>query len=122
MTVDPLSWSPHGVGKGEHILRLHAEEMFAEAERIARRSDADTVSAAHVDMAAKHLRLGRRSTLFADVATNGGLTLLGLAGGTLISIGVATEPMGTIGWWALGLAVVSALFAGAGFAARAIAR
>ncbi|MBD3778168.1 MAG: hypothetical protein IE923_02730 [Micrococcales bacterium] len=117
-----LAWSDRATAAGERTLQADAEALFAEAERVAARADADTVSAGHVETAARHLRLGKRSTLFADLATNAGLTIFGLAGGGLISVALDGDPFRAGEWWLVVALALGALSAGAGFAARAMAR
>lgn len=117
-----LAWSGRAKAAGDRTLQAGAEALFAEAERVAARADAGTGSAGQVETAARHLRLGKRSTLFADLATSSGLTIFGLAGGGLISVTLNGDPSRAGEWWLVVTLALGALSAGARTSARAMAR
>jgi hypothetical protein len=70
-----LAWSD----KAQAVLIENGNDLWDEAERIAKRSEADTVSAMYVESAARALRLRRQGGLAADVLLVLGPLLLGAA-------------------------------------------
>ncbi len=102
-----FEWSDKAHARAQALLITTARDLWDESERVARRADADTVSAAYVDQAAGALRLRRSRTGFADVALVVGPLLIGIAvGPTLTAIdGEWSYP----GWVAYAIAVSAAI-------------
>lgn len=79
------TWLPAADAKARQILREHARDLYAEAEREAHRSQSDSVSAAYVERAAHTVRIRRTTGGVGDVLLSVGTALAGLAGGGLIT-------------------------------------
>jgi hypothetical protein len=71
--------------EAKKTLAVHAKDLREEAERVAGRSKATHVSPTYVADAATHLRLGQKSSKWAEGMTAVGATAIGLAGGALIN-------------------------------------
>lgn len=76
-----MRWSDEADDAAKTVLKLHAAELLSEAERVAKRSDADAVSASYVDQAAVTVRLRQPGSGLADVLLTFGTTFGGAAGG-----------------------------------------
>jgi len=113
-----MDWESAADARARQVLEDHARELFEEAERVAPRLKAGSVSATYVDEAAFTIRVRRPTGAAADVLLAVGIALLGLAGGVLAV--VLTLPTGTKlrhGWvepTAIGLACAGFLLAGVG--------
>lgn len=118
----PFAWSAGADEAAATALDEDAQELFATAERVARRSGADTVGVGHVRHAAQQLRIGRGVPRVAEVLSDGGWGLLGLSGGGLLSFWLTETPSN--GWtWACGFAAAASLLAlGVGYTMKAAAR
>jgi hypothetical protein len=92
-----MPWDPVANDRARKILGDNAEELFAEADRIARMLKAGAVSADYVDDAAFRLRI-RRPSGMGDVLLATGVGLLGIAGGVLAIIVTATTPLHLQSW------------------------
>lgn len=111
-----MDWSDNADDAAKSVLAIHGAELLAEAERVAKRAEADTVSASFVDQAAITVRLRQPSSGVADVLLTLGTTLGGLAGGvwvTTVSSPGALDPQ-WLSSAAIGAGLVSALMTGAG--------
>jgi hypothetical protein len=77
---EQLKWEQSASTAANDIVRLNAEELRDEAERVARRAKSATVSTHYVKQASDHLALHSPSA-GADVQMAVGGVLLGVAGG-----------------------------------------
>lgn len=111
-----MNWSPDADEAAKLVLKLHGAELLAEAERVAKRADADTVSASYVDQAANTVRLRQPGSGAADVLLTMGTTLGGLAGGVWATAITSTDPLepAWLSTAAILSGLVSALITGAG--------
>jgi hypothetical protein len=94
-----MHWEPEADEYARKILQEHAIELSEEAERVAKRMKAGSVSADYVDEAAFALRIRRSSGAWPDLLLAIGIGLAGIAGGVLGVI--LTVPAGThvkLGW------------------------
>lgn len=117
-----MNWEPGADTRAREILAAHATELSAEAERVAQRLRAGTVSADYVAQAAFTILIRRPSGAMADLTLAIGIAMLGVAGGVLAV--VLTEPTGThlkLGWVApasIGVACAGFLLSGIGGALK----
>ena len=113
-----MDWEPEADAWALAILRAHAKELAEEAERIARRLKAGSVSEPYVEEAAFTIRIRRPSGAWADLLLAVGICMLGIAGGVLAV--VLTESSSTplkLGWVkpaAIGIACTGFLLGGIG--------
>ena len=94
-------YSPAGFDQLRRCIEEYIDAITAESSRVARRAQADTISAAHVDDAARHLLALRGRRFFRHLGTVGGLLL-----GTAMAQTVAMASNATITSTGLALAVV----------------
>lgn len=71
--------------EAKKTLAIHAKDLREEAERVAIRSKVSHVSRTYVVDAATHLRLGQKSSKWAEGMTAVGSVAIGLAGDALIN-------------------------------------
>jgi hypothetical protein len=105
--VSSLDWSDKAHARAQAFLITTGKDLWDEAERVARRSNADTVSAAYVDAAAMALRMRRSGTGLADVCLVMGPLLIGIPVGPILTAidGSWSYP----GWVAYASGIVAAL-------------
>lgn len=85
MAKNNISWPEDAELEAKKTLAIHAKDLREEAERVAVRSKATYVSPTYVADAATHLRLGQKSSKWAEALTAVGATAIGLAGGALVN-------------------------------------
>ena len=83
--MSSLDWSDKAHARAQALLIATGKDLWDEAERVAKRSNADTVSAAYVDAAAMALRMRRTGTGFADVCLVFGPLLVGIPVGPVLA-------------------------------------
>jgi hypothetical protein len=95
MTADVPPPSDEGLARAELVVNEFADELLAEAGRLASRRKADQASAAHVDEAASWLysRTVRRTRQ--ALGTAGGVTA-GIGGSSMVSFLAASDPNVTL--------------------------
>lgn len=93
MAKNAMSWPENAELEAKKTLAIHAKDLRDEAERVAVRSKATHVSPTYVADAATHLRLGQKSSKYAEGMTAVGTTAIGLAGGALINAQQAPGPL-----------------------------
>jgi hypothetical protein len=94
-----VDWESEADERARKILADYAVQLSEEAERVARRLKAGTVSVNYVEEAAFTILIRRPPGAWADLLIALGIGLVGLAGGVLAVI--LTEPAGThlhLGW------------------------
>lgn len=85
MAKNNISWPEDAELEAKKTLAIQAKDLREEAERVAERSKATYVSPTYVADAATHLRLGQKSSKWAEGMTAVGAALIGLSGGALIN-------------------------------------
>lgn len=116
-----MEWSSEADAEARAILRLHAEDLYEEASRVAARAEADTVAPAYVRQAATTIRVRRTSSAVGDVFLALGPALAGLAGGVGTAVLTADAPVQLQSWvtgGSIGVGCVGMLLTGAGAALK----
>lgn len=85
MAKNGVTWPEDAELEAKKTLAIHAKDLREEAERVAIRSKATYISPTYVADAATHLRLGQKSSKWAEGMTAVGATAIGLAGGAVIN-------------------------------------
>lgn len=117
-----MNWADDADTKAGELLSAHAAELYAEAERIAMRARAGSVSSAYVDEAAFTIRIRRPGSALPDLLLAIGIGLVGIAGGVLAV--VLTEPsdvhlkLNWVGPAAIGMSCIGFLISGIGGALK----
>jgi hypothetical protein len=85
--LSPAPFSPMAFSRLKDRISEYISELISESLKVAKRRQADTVSASHVDIAAGYLVSGSRRKFFRHLGTIGGIflgaaisSLLGMAG------------------------------------------
>ena len=111
-----MDWDAKAEEQAREILEKNTQELFGEAERIARRLKAGAVSAEYVSEAAFSIGIRRPSAL-GDLLLTIAFALLGLAGGVLVVVVTATTTLPLKGWvdpTSIAIACLGFLMAGVG--------
>lgn len=117
-----MNWEPGAEARAGEVLSDYAAELYAEAERVAARVRAGTVSAAYVDDAAFTIGIRRPSNALGDLLLAVGICMIGLAGGVLAVI--LTTPKAShldlhwVGPTAVGISCAGFLLSGVGGALK----
>ncbi|WP_375504435.1 hypothetical protein [uncultured Jatrophihabitans sp.] len=115
-----MKWSDAATSEARAMLRAHGEDLYGEAERVAERAYADTVSAAYVRQAAANTGLRQPSNKVADVALAVGPMLTGIGAGVGVVYVTSADPikLGSVGPAALAVALLGVLLDGIGIALK----
>jgi hypothetical protein len=113
-----MHWESEADERARKILADHAVDLSEEAERVARRLRAGSVSADYVEEAAFNVLIRRPAGAWADLLLAVGIGMLGVAGGVLAV--VLTTPsdahpkLGWVGPASIAVACIGFLMAGIG--------
>lgn len=117
-----MNWSDDALDEGQTVLARHAEDLYAEAERIALRAEAGAVGKEYVRQAALHLNLARPGGAWGDIALGSGGILLGAAAGVGATLASGATISTWVAWSSLGVAVVGTATFAVGAAVKVIRR
>lgn len=117
-----MRWDTEADERATQVLAGYATQLFEEAERVAQRARAGSVSGSYVDDAAFTIAIRRPSSAIPDLLLALGIGLLGLAGGVLAV--VLTTPsdvhlkLSWVGPTAVSVALVGSALTGIGGALK----